>query len=68
MKGEASRDLLLSNGHDDSVPSVVSASASRAYVNVGGENVHEFSFALVTPLGAENDGYCGKAKVSRKKR
>lgn len=49
--------LLLSLSDDDGVSSVVSSSASSTDVSLVGEDVYEFPFALVSPLGTENDGH-----------
>ena len=40
----------------DSVAGVVSPSSTADQVGGGGEDIDEFAFALVAPLGAKNEG------------
>jgi hypothetical protein len=40
---------------DHGMPGVVTARISRYYGKMIGEDVYDFAFALVAPLGADND-------------
>ncbi len=57
MKSKSGLDVLWSYGHDDRVPCVVSPSASRADIEIGREDINEFTLAFVAPLSAENNGH-----------
>jgi hypothetical protein len=43
------------DGDDDGVSCVVPTSAPSANVDIGGEDIHELSFPLVSPLSAQNN-------------
>ena len=56
MEGEGL--LYTIDRGDNGVPSIISSGTTGAYIGLAGKHVYELSLALVTPLGAENDGYC----------
>lgn len=50
-------NLFRTDGHDDSMPCIVAASTSRANIGLSAKDVDELAFALVTPLGAQDDSH-----------
>ena len=44
----------LATADDDGVPGIVAAGVARNHIEAFRQNVNDFAFALVTPLGTEN--------------
>lgn len=58
MKSKGSGNLLRTDGDDDCMTGIITTRTSRADVDVGREDIDEFTFAFVTPLSAEDDSDC----------
>ncbi len=52
MESEGGRDLVGADRYDDGMTGIVTSGAPRANIDVGGEDVDEFTFAFVAPLCA----------------
>ena len=65
---ERERRLYVFGAHrnDDGVPGVVAARAARAYVDLGGQDVHQLALALVSPLRAKHDRDCDAPRSNGK--
>ena len=55
--------LLRSDGHDDGMTGIIAARASRADIDLRGQDVDELALALVAPLGAKHNGRCSPVSV-----
>ena len=47
-------------GRDDRMSCVVPSRTATAEIAFGSKDIDELAFAFVAPLGAEDDGYCGR--------
>ena len=57
MEREGHLDTFGADWHDDGVAGIVPASESCADVDIGRQDVHELSLALIAPLRPEDDGH-----------
>ena len=58
MKGKSGLDVFWSNGYDDGMPCIVTTGTTSADIHFSGQDIHQLSFSLVSPLRTKHDGRC----------
>ena len=58
MERERLLDIVWPDGGDDRMSCIVPSRAPCTHVGLSSKHVDEFSFPLVAPLGAEDNGHC----------
>ena len=58
VKCKSLLDVVWTHRRNDSVSCIISSGATSAHIGLSGKHVYEFALSLVTPLGAEDYGYC----------
>ena len=58
MKRKGGLDVFRSNGYDDSMPCIVTTSTTSADIHFSGQDIHQLSFSLISPLRTKHDRRC----------
>lgn len=62
MERELLLDLLRAHRDNDSMPGIVSTGAARTDIHLCTKDIDKLALALVTPLGAQDNGDYMRAK------